>query len=207
MHFLSFIIAFGLTAIAPEPDLKTGDLVFLDLDCGELCTSIAAVTQQQLDSTGPTLSHVGAIDHETGALKVIEAWPMGGVKYTPWAEFSARVKDPQRLKILRIAPEWRAQAIEAVTQMRKYLGRPYDPIFTAGVNQFYCSELILEGWKDIPQSPFRLRPMYFGATSSPDYRIWSQYYSDLGMEPPSGWPGVSPLGIFLDAKLISEATR
>jgi len=204
MHFLSFIFAFGLTSATPESDLKTGDLVFLDLDCGDLCTSIATVTRQQLDSQGPNLSHVGAIDRESGAIKVIEAWPLGGVKETSWAEFSARVKDPNRLVIQRIAPEWRDSAKLAVLKMREFLGRPYDQIFAQGINEFYCSELILEGWQQMPDSPFKWRPMYFGAVSSSDYRIWSTYYSGLGIEPPTGWPGVSPLGIFLDAQKIAR---
>ncbi len=203
MMNLVFIFAFSLIAASQEPDLKTGDLVFLDLDCGDLCNSIAAVTHQQFGK-GPSLSHVGAIDRESGVLKVIEAWPIGGVRETSWSEFSSRVKDPNKILIQRMTSEWRESAKIAVRNMRKFLGRPYDQIFTAGVNQFYCSELIFEGWKDIPNSPFHLRPMYFGARESADYRIWSEYYSGLGMEPPAGWPGVSPLGIYLDAQKMTR---
>ncbi|NJK97473.1 MAG: hypothetical protein HC905_23500 [Bacteroidales bacterium] len=67
----------------------TGDLVFQDLDCGELCNAIEKVTS---GIDGADFSHVGIISVEEGSAFVYEAIGTGVTK-TPFQKFLNRSKD------------------------------------------------------------------------------------------------------------------
>src|SRR3989338_9004484 len=61
-------------------NIETGDLIFLDWDCGPLCEAIKAVTNAQFETHGPHLSHVGIIEKDAaGKIFVLEALPRWGV--------------------------------------------------------------------------------------------------------------------------------
>ncbi len=190
-----FQMLFSLFLIAPE----AGDLVFLDLDCGPLCDSIEQVTQQQFGE-GPNLSHVGVVIKNASGIHVLEAWPVGGVTLSEWKSFTLRVSNQDRIWIARPPQELKDLSLNAIQEMRSHLGKPYDSQFLLSTESFYCSELIYEGWKYFVENPFKLLPMYYGATNSKDFRIWSNYFAQWNMEVPSGLAGISPLGVYLMAK-------
>lgn len=199
----SVFVLFLAKNIAPQ-SLETGDLLFLDLDCGPLCESIEQVTIQQLDGRGPRLSHVGAVVRSNNQVQVLESWPPQGVQLTPLKDFLSR---SPKVTSLRFAPHYREQAVRATQRMLTWLNRPYDDLFFSSTDRFYCSELIYEGWKEekIEGMPvFQLRPMYFGAKTSEEWKVWSEYFAAWHIGPPAGHLGISPLGVWLDARRFTD---
>lgn len=184
-------------ALLGSLNLKTGDLVFTDLDCGKLCEAIEDVTLDQFGVSGPRLSHVAAIEKLGDKVYVIEAWAEGGVQRISWEDYNQR---SQKHWFGRIRDPYRQLAIDAVEKMKARIGKPYDPAFFFGNDSYYCSELVFESWAPGEHWPFRPTPMFFGSEGSTAYQTWSEYYSKQGLSVPTGEPGLSPLGIYLAGK-------
>lgn len=202
------LIFLGCSARSPaapaplESRIETGDLIFLDLDCGELCDAIEDVTLEQFEVDGPRLSHVGIVERTSARkLFVVEAWPVGGVHRISLAEFLSRVREgenqPNGFYIGHFKPTYRLQAREAFLKVKDQIGKPYDDTFLLNNEKYYCSELIAEGFQKTRRKYFNCRPMFFGKTNSTAYKTWSDYYSKLGKKIPSQKPGISPLGMYL----------
>jgi len=200
----------GARAASTAPPLESGDLVFLDLDCGELCEAMAAVTAEQHGVPGPALSHVGLLERERGALFVLEAWPRGGVTRRPLAEVLARVRGAEGrrhgFRFGRLRPERRALGRAAVQAARELLGAPYDEDFLVENGRLYCSELVYLALRPA----LRLSPMFFGRPGTPEREVWERYYRARGRVVPDGAPGISPLGVYLQGRrelFVPEVTR
>ncbi len=185
------------------PSLETGDLIFLDLDCGELCDAIETVTLEQFDVKGPRLSHVGIIEKVGNEVFVLEAWTRGGVQTVSLEHFLNRVSgglnQANGFYLGRLKPAHRAIGVAAVDRIRKFLGWPYDDSFEWDPTRFYCSELVSIGFSS-GGNFFRPLPMFFGSPQSASYSTWKSYYRDIGQPLPQASPGVSPLGIYLEGK-------
>jgi len=181
--------------------LETGDMVFLDLDCGEICDAIESVTLQQFQVTAPRLSHVGIIEAVHDKTYIWEAWPEKGVQRIPLINFLSRVQGgegrPNGYFIGRLKSNFRMAARKFVVRLKKYEGRPYDEKFTWGANAFYCSELVSLSFSP---SLFPPKPMYFGEAGSPERSAWEKYFLDRKQKVPDGKLGISPLGIYLSGK-------
>lgn len=202
------LVTEGCANRGPEPDglslnqqLKVGDLIFLDLDCGELCDAIETVTLEQFEVKGPRLSHIGAVSRKTlHETYVIEAWPVGGVREVSLKDFLARVKAGENhangYYLGHFKASYRAKAVNSVKAMKKLIGLRYDEVFLIQNKKYYCSELIADGFMPL----FQLKPMYFGKPDSHDYKVWKDYYEKQKMSVPSGKPGLSPLGIYLEGR-------
>lgn len=200
------------------PPLQTGDLVFLDLDCGALCDAIESVTLEQFKVSGPRLSHIGVVEKINEDIFVLEAWPRGGVQTVSLETFLSRVRAGRNEEggyyLGRLRPEYRSIGEAAVARIQTMLDRPYDDEFNWETDRFYCSELISFGFSQAgrpllnkSQSLFSPVPMYFGKNDSPTHSTWEEYYRDLGKDIPAREPGLSPLGIYLEGKrrlFISE---
>lgn len=191
--------------------LQSGDLLFLDLSCGDICDAIESVTLEQFAVDGPRLSHVGIVERIGNEIFVLESWPPKGVQSTPLRDFLSRVSgglnQAAGVYVGRLKPEWRSTGQAAVTRIRTQIGKPYDDRFVWTPNSFYCSELVTfgfasEGSKLLGQfDPFFMpRPMYFGAAQSKALRTWEDYYETLKEDVPHQKLGVSPLGIYLEGK-------
>jgi hypothetical protein len=190
------------------PSLRTGDLLFLDLDCGETCEAIEAVTKRQYAVRGPSLSHVGIVSVDgAGRAWLLEAWPgergrRGGVVRTPIAEVLSRVSggdgEPGGYSLLRPTADWSAIAARAARVAERLLGAPYDEAFLPNNEAYYCAELVQQAFKAANGAAlFPLLPMEFGPAGSPARAMWERYYRRLGMAVPEGKPGSSPLGLYL----------
>jgi hypothetical protein len=204
---LHFMLFFG-TLASDFHALETGDLVFLDLQCGSLCESIEQVTLNQLQSNGPRLSHLGVVIKGT-QMEVLDAWPAGGVQKTLLPVFLKRAPEQSPLWIARIRPEFRDLSVRATQWIEQQRGAPYDSEFFVNDRKFYCSELVYEAWKNtaLEANPLRLRPMYFGSPTSSEYRVWSDYFAKMQLPVLTGWPGISPLGVFLDIQAVADVER
>lgn len=94
-HFIPFAIGLTLTLNScQQPDLRAelreGDILFQDLQCGPLCEAINAVTQ---GVDGRSFSHCGMVVRVADTLCVVEA--IGGcVQLTSLRQFFARTRLP-----------------------------------------------------------------------------------------------------------------
>lgn len=178
--------------------LRNGDILFQDLDCGELCDAIEHVTQ----SYGKRhFSHIGLVYKRGDSVFVIEA--IGSeVQLTPLQRFVGR--NDNEILLGRVRSPYRKLADRAVDFAIKQLHQPYDDAFLYNNNKYYCSELIYEAFKfaNNEQPFFELSPMTFKQPNSDDYfPVWQRYYSDLKMAIPEGMAGINPGGISRSSKL------
>ena len=176
---------------------QEGDLVFQDSDCGPFCEAIEKVT---FGYKGARLSHVGMIVEEKDGIYVIEAIG-AGVVLTPIDSFLNRSLDENgnpKVLVGRLQDEYKKLIPSAINHMKSKLGKSYDEVFDIENDQYYCSELLYEGFKVANDNKdiFKLYPMTF---KDPDtnqlFSIWDSYFKDLGIEVPEGEPGLNPGGI------------
>lgn len=186
------LLALWLAACAPaRPAVRTGDLLFQDLDCGATCDAIEGVTQ---GVRGARLSHVGIADVDPGgAVHVIEAYD--GVTRTPLAAFLARTGG--RYVHARLRGPGAALAAAAARAARRHVGRAYDPLFRMGDDAYYCSELVHVAFRDANggEPVFPLAPMDFGDPTGrrdPWWPVWAAYFAERGAPIPQGEPGINP---------------
>jgi hypothetical protein len=185
--------------------LKTGDLIFLDLDCGQICDAIEQVTKQQFRVDTYSFSHVGIIELDDKKIAwVWEAWPeIGGVGRSLLSEVVERVEPSKRERggiwLLRWPQEKTELSCKAVAQARSWLDRPYDHVFEWGSQSFYCSELVALAFQQANRNipVFKTLPMEFGSQDSSVRKVWQSYFEKLNMQVPQGQVGISPLGIFM----------
>ena len=174
--------------------LAEGDILFQDLDCGELCDAIEAVTE---GVNNKDFSHCALVIKENGETKVIEA--IGNkVQVNNLKDFLARSGDSTKLKnvsIGRVKKEYRSIIPEAVYFTKKQVGKPYDDEFILENGSWYCSELIYESFKIANQGKefFELNPMTFKNPETKEFfPAWIKYYDALQKEIPEGKAGINP---------------
>ena len=192
-------------ARAPAPFRhQVGDLLFQDLDCGELCDAIESVTQ---GTEGAKLSHVGLVSREgPDGVWVLEAYA-NGVEEVSLDTFLARSKDAAgKPKVLvgRLRQPYRARIPQAVEAARRLRGRPYDDAFDVDNDAYYCSELVYEAFGRAAgaEALFPLAPMTFHAQGADmPMAVWVDYFRALGRPIPEGRPGLNPGGISTSAVL------
>jgi uncharacterized protein YycO len=178
--------------------LREGDLLFQDLDCGPMCDAIEQVTTSY---KGYHFSHIGLVHIQNDSVYVIEA--IGNrVQLTPLDVFSARTEN--EMLTGRVKPLFRYLVSGAVNFALSKLDVPYDDAFLYDNGKYYCSELIYDAFKHANQGHdfFVLEPMTFKKPGSNEfYPVWINYYHKLGMPIPEGLPGINPGGISRSEKL------
>lgn len=178
--------------------LKTGDLLFQDLDCGDLCDAIEQVTQSY---RGRHFSHIGLVSVEGDSTYIIEAIGTT-VHRTPIFDFVNR--NNNELLLGRVKRRYRKIATNAVNFALQQLGLPYDDIFLYNNGKYYCSELIYDAFRSANRDKdfFSLAPMTFMQPNSKSFfPVWVDYYQNLSAPIPEGMAGINPGGISLSAKL------
>jgi len=198
IYKMVFVIVFNVlitNVYSQYNDWKPGDLLFQDLDCGELCEAIETVTKGINQSD---ITHVGIVDTLNGEWRVLEAVSKG-VVYSHPDTFMARSTDAKgnpKVFLARLKPEFQHVIPIALTKARGYLGNPYDFVYAINDSAFYCSELVYFSYQHDGESLFQLFPMTFKPeNSSSFFEPWKQYYNDLGQPIPQGKPGLNPGGI------------
>jgi hypothetical protein len=194
-------------AQAQHSILRSGDLIFQDLDCGGLCDAIEAVTT---GAGGRSFSHIGLVCKKGGRTYVIEAIGKD-VHLTPVDKFINRQLDEEgipKVAVYRLQPGYRKLNKNAIRYALMQLHKPYDDAFLYNNGKYYCSELIYDAYKAANGGKpfFRLEPMTFNdpATGQP-FQAWKDYYEALGMAIPEGEPGCNPGGLSRSNKLVPVA--
>ena len=73
--FFSILLFLECHSIAQKFEIKSGDLLFLDMDCGEFCDAVEKVT---FGVNGAKFSHIGLVSvQENGEKMVLEAVSKG----------------------------------------------------------------------------------------------------------------------------------
>lgn len=187
----------------PKQTLKAGDLLFQDLNCGEMCDAIEAVTE---GVNGRDFSHCAMMVEVDDSLMVIEAIGKG-VKLTSLHDFLFRSGDTleiQNVVFARLKPQYHQLIKDATTFAKAQLGQSYDKEFLLNNEKWYCSELLHESFKaaNKNQDFFTVSPMTFKSPDSDDFfPIWVKYYKDLGVPIPEGALGLNPGSISRSNKI------
>jgi len=176
-------------------ELQPGDLLFQDLDSGPLCEAIERVTTGY---QGENFSHMGIAAHdERGKLVVIEA-VSAGVKATSLQSFLGRSLDKEgrpKVAVGRLKTDYCHLIPSAIKEALALRGKPYDKVFAAENDAYYCSELVYEVFRRANEDValFAMQPMTFAdpGTGRTD-PVWEQYFAGLGVPVPEGEPGINP---------------
>lgn len=203
IYIILFVI-FGAGLVKAEDipgvKLKTGDLLFQNLDCGELCDAIEAVTE---GFDGRDFSHIGLVVIRNNMPYVIEAIGKD-VHLTPLTTFISR-SGKNKVYVGRVKPKYHNLAKKAVTNAMNNAGVPYDDEFICNNGKYYCSELIYDAFKaaNADKPFFELQPMTFRQPGSDNYfPVWVRYYEELKKQIPEGQPGINPGGISRSDKIV-----
>jgi hypothetical protein len=174
--------------------LQEGDLLFQDLNCGELCDAIEAVTE---GVNGKDFSHCAMVVKINDSLKVVEA--IGDkVQVNTLKEFFARSGDTasiHNITVGRVLEKYQPIIAKASLKAKEYIGQPYDDVFLMNNNSWYCSELLFEVFKEAndAQDFFELNPMTFKDPNTHTFfPAWVDYYQQLKQDIPEGKPGINP---------------
>lgn len=204
MRFVQFLLAFSFLSLgvfAQKPlsgPLRTGDILFQNLDCGDLCDAIEKVTKSY---GGRQLSHIGLVEIIDDNIYVLEA--IGDkVQRTRLSKFSSRSNN--EILVGRIKKRYNDIIPKAITFVIQKLNVPYDDVFLYDNNKYYCSELLYDAFKAANSDDdfFSLQPMTFKQPGSETYfPVWVDYYKKRNMDIPEGAPGINPGGISLSRKI------
>jgi hypothetical protein len=178
--FLSTFILFiclisRLNILASTSNLRTGDVILLDMDCWS-CSLIE-------DETAGPYSHSGVILEINGKIYVGQALSevylldlKTFLAYTKKKALHLRPKNINEYDRLRLVSDYK----------NKFAGIIFDHAYEWGDDKLYCSEFIyklLDGVLDFKN--FGPRPMNY----TRNWDAWTQYF---GHTPPQGKLGISP---------------
>lgn len=198
MRKLIICLLAPLFAFAQQPELKDGDLLFQDMDCGPLCDAIEAVTEGY---GGNDFSHMGMVYHRNDSIYIIEA-AGSAVRLTPLEKFSTYTNKP--MLVGRLKSSYSNLISAAIEFSLKQVGVPYDDEYVYDNGSYYCSELIYDAFlfANGGRAFFTLYPMTYKQPGTNDFfPAWTEYYKKLGKPIPEGLPGCNPGGISVSGKI------
>jgi len=179
-------------------ELKDGDIIFQNLDCGPMCDAIEAVTQgyERLD-----FSHMGMVYLRNDSILVIESIGKG-VMLTPVDQFLKRTANLHLVG--RLKPAYTRLIPQALGYSLLCMGMPYDDDFLYANGKYYCSELIYDAFKHANAGKpfFKLFPMTYKEPGTDNfYPVWERHFSQLNLQIPEGLPGCNPGGMSQSDKI------
>jgi len=184
-------------------DLRDGDVIFQEWNCGEACSAISGVTRS---AYGRSFTHCGLFYRDSvGTMRVLEAVGRGVVA-TEVQDFLSRTGEWSKGRVLVGRPNENHGFLQKVLSFAlDQVGQPYDEVFALDNQRWYCSELIDAAFAKATAKEatyFGLRPMTFknpGSTKVLPY--WQHYFDSLGVPVPEGAPGINPGSLSLSKKL------
>lgn len=197
--FTTLIIFVSLFAYAQKNTLKSGDLLFINIDCGEMCDAINAVTNGY---KGNDFNHMGlVVITAKNEYFVYEAIGNAVVK-TPLNTFLLYTQKP--IYVGSLKKKYRYFSDKAINFCENQLGKPYDNDFLYDNGKYYCSELIYDAllYANNNKPFFKLYPMTYKAPKDNKFfPIWIEHFKKQGIDIPEGKLGCNPGGMSLDKKI------
>ena len=192
-----FLLLIPIVLVAQKSKLKTGDLLFQKMNCGELCEAIHAVTKGY---EGNDFSHLGLVYIQNDSVFVFEA-AGNAVRKVTLEQFSKNTKNT--MLIGRVKSKYKKVIPQVISFSNQQIGIPYDDDYLYDNGKYYCSELIYDAFLRAHGKPFfELKPMTFKKPNSNDFfPAWVDYYKNIGIEIPEGKPGCNPGGISTSDKI------
>lgn len=198
LGFLLVIILPAVSSAVERKELKDGDIIFQDLDCGPMCEAIEAVTQGY---EGLDFSHMGMVYLRNDSILIIESIGKG-VILTPVDQFLKRTVNKHL--VARLKPKYTWLIPQALGYSLLCMGMPYDDDFLYGNGKYYCSELIYDAFKHANGGKpfFKLFPMTYKKPGTGDfYPVWEAHFRQLTLPVPEGLPGCNPGGMSRSDKI------
>lgn len=195
---LFFLLSTSILLAQNKVELKDGDLIFQDMDCGPLCDAIEAVTEGY---NGNDFSHMGLVYHKNDTTYIIEAAGKA-VRLTTLEKFSKNTSKP--MYVGRLKKEYQKLIPNAISFSLLQLGVPYDDEYIYNNGSYYCSELIYDAFmfSNGGKPFFQLFPMTYKQPGTNEFfPAWVEYYSAIGKDIPEGLPGCNPGGISTSDKI------
>ncbi len=198
---ISLLLLNTYNSVAQKIDannLKNGDLLFQNLDCGEMCDAIEAVTRGWKHHS---FSHMGMVEKQNDTVYVWESMQTG-VRKVLLSSFRQRSSHP--LLAGRLKKKYQPLIVQAIRFVQQNTQVAYDPYFLPDNGKYYCSELIYDAFRYANgNSPFfKLYPMTFKQPGSDTFfSVWVHYFEGLEVPIPEGVPGCSPGGVSRCKKL------
>jgi len=208
---ISLIILFVILSTSPckaqsqewlHENLQHGDLLFnIHSSSTDFGDAIVAATK---GNSNVSISHVAIAMAESGSISVLEATGQHGVRVCPIDTFinnADHTPDGQPL-ILVARLKDRSTIDASVKRAMKYIGRPYDWVFSDTDDALYCSELVHLSFLDSDGNHiFPQQPMSFHDSTGAILPYWIDYYKQRGLEVPEGAPGTNPSDISKSDKI------
>lgn len=196
-----FLLFYSMLSFGQKSELKTGDLLFININCGPICDAINAVTNGY---DGKDFNHMGVVVKENDNYFVYEAIGKAVVK-TPLETFISYTKETiyqgrLKRKYIKLIPK-------AIAFCEQQLGVPYDNDFLYDNGKYYCSELIYDAflYSNNNQPFFQLFPMTYKEPHSESFfPVWIEHFNKIGIPIPEGKLGCNPGGMSLDKKIKIE---
>lgn len=192
-----FLLLLPIVFVAQNSKLKTGDLLFQKMNCGELCDAIHAVTNGY---EGNEFSHLGLVYIQNDSIFVIEA-AGNAVRKVTLEQFSKNTQTT--MFIGRVKSKYKKLIPQVISFSNQQIGTPYDDDYLYNNGKYYCSELIYDAFLHAHGKPFfELQPMTFKQPhSNAFFPAWENYYKNIGIAIPEGKPGCNPGGISTSEKI------
>ena len=175
-------------------NLREGDLLFQDLNCGDLCDAIEAVTK---GVDGKKFSHCAMVININDTIQIVEA--IGDkVQLNSIKNFFSRSGDTSTINnitVARVNPQFETLIHKAIQFAKIQIGQPYDNEFLLDNGKWYCSELLYQSFKEANNQTdfFELEPMTFiDKKTNLFFPAWVDYYKQINTEIPEGKAGINP---------------
>lgn len=197
-YILFILLSISIASAQEKVQLKDGDLLFQDMDCGPLCDAIEAVTEGYNKTD---FSHMGMVYHRNDTLYIIEA-AGNAVRLNTLENFSKNTGKP--MLIGRLKKKHAKLIPTALNFATMQVGIPYDDEYVYDNGSYYCSELIYDAFKNANGgSPFfELQPMTYQQPGTNEFfPAWVDYYASIGKPIPEGLPGCNPGGMSMSDKI------
>ena len=177
--------------------MRSGDLLFQKMNCGELCDAIHAVTEGY---QGNDFSHLGLVVIVNDSIFIIEA-AGNAVRKVTLEQFSKNTETT--MFIGRVKSKYQKLIPQVISFAKQQIGIPYDDDYLYDNGKYYCSELIYDAFLKANGKPFfELQPMTFKQPESKEFfPAWIEYYQNIKVEIPEGELGCNPGGISTSDKI------
>lgn len=195
-HILFFLL-YSCLVFPQKTTLRSGDLLFQKMNCGELCDAIHAVTEGY---QGNDFSHLGLVVIENDSIFIIEA-AGNAVRKVTLEQFSKNTETT--MFIGRVKSKYQKLIPQVISFAKQQIGIPYDDDYLYDNGKYYCSELIYDAFLKANGKPFfELQPMTFKQPESKEFfPAWIEYYQNIKVEIPEGELGCNPGGISTSDKI------